>query len=157
MPPRTPHAHPSANILLVDDNANGLAARRAVLNELGHNIFTASSGAQALEKFSSQQIDLVVTDYKMPRMDGLELIARLRKLAPALPLVLISGFADTLGLNEESTGADVVIQKSNNEVAHLVRAIGRLLGGKNATGRQTRKPAATAVPPANTKAKKQGA
>ena len=157
MPPRHAHAIQSANILLVDDNANGLAARRAVLDELGHNIVTASSGAQALEKFAAQQIDLVVTDYKMPRMDGLEFIARLRKLAPALPLVLISGFADTLGLNEASTGADVVIQKSNNEVAHLVRAIGRLLSSKNGAGRHSRKPAGSAPATTAPKTKKQGA
>jgi len=68
-----------------------------------------------------------VTDYKMPRMDGVELIARLRKHAPGLPVILISGFVDALGLNEDNTGADAVIQKSANEVSHLVRSVGRLL------------------------------
>jgi CheY-like chemotaxis protein len=90
-------------ILLVDDNANGLAARRSVLEELG---------------------------YKMPRMDGLELIDRLRKHTPGLPIVLISGYVDTLGMNEASTGADVVIQKSANEVSHLIRSVNRLLRRK---------------------------
>ena len=151
MPSRTlSSANHHANILLVDDNANGLAARRAVLNELGHNIVTASSGSQALEKFAAQDFDVVVTDYKMPRMDGLELIIRLRKLSPTLPLILISGFADTMGLNEASTGADIVIQKSNNEVAHLVRAIGRLLGKK------VRKPAGSVALPGTAKTKKHG-
>jgi CheY-like chemotaxis protein len=114
----------------VDDNANGLSARKSVLEELGHRIVTASSGAEALEQFSHLKFDLVVTDYKMPRMDGLELIARLRKLAPELPIVLISGFVDALGLSEDSTGADVVIQKSANEVSHLVRSVNRLLRRK---------------------------
>jgi two-component system response regulator HydG len=115
-------------ILLVDDNANGLAARKSVLEELGFSIVTCTSGADALEQFSSRDaFDLVVTDYKMPRMDGLELIGRLRKHTPSLPIVLISGYVDTLGLNEASTGADVVIQKSANEVSHLIRAVNRLL------------------------------
>ena len=127
-----------ARILLVDDNANGLAARRSVLEELGHRIVTANSGGDALEQFTAHRFDLVVTDYKMPKMDGLELIVRLRKQSPELPIVLISGYVDTLGLNEASTGADVVIQKSSHEVSHLVRSVNRLLRRKPAP----RKPAA---------------
>src|SRR5258708_30194211 len=88
-----------ARILLVDDNANGLAARRSVLEELGHRIMTATSGGDALEQFSEHKFDMVVTDYKMPRMDGLELIGRLRPQSPNLPLLLISGYVDTLALS----------------------------------------------------------
>ena len=127
-----------ARILLVDDNANGLAARKSVLEELGYRIVTCTSGADALEQFAASKFDLVVTDYKMPRMDGLELIVGLREIAPDLPVILISGFVDSLGLNEECTGADVVIQKSANEVSHLVRAVARLLRKK-----PVKKPAAS--------------
>lgn len=124
------------SILLVDDNAHGLRARKMVLEELGYKIVTASNGRDALEQFTPHSFKLVVTDYKMPHMDGLELIANLRKREPDLPIVLISGFADTLGLNEENTNANVVIQKSANEVSHLVRAVSRLMRAKPA-----RKPA----------------
>jgi CheY-like chemotaxis protein len=125
-------------ILLVDDNANGLAARKSVLEELGYSIVTCTSGADALEQFTSHDpFDLVVTDYKMPRMDGLELIGRLRKHTPGLPIVLISGYVDTLGMNEASTGADVVIQKSANEVSHLIRAVNRLLRRKPVKAQST--------------------
>jgi CheY-like chemotaxis protein len=119
-------------ILLVDDNVSGSTARKTVLEELGHKISVSSSGADALEQFSKQKFDLVVTDYKMPRMDGLELIVRLREAEPGIPIVLVSGFVDTLGMNEASTGADAVIQKSANEVTHLVRAVSRLLRKKPA-------------------------
>jgi CheY-like chemotaxis protein len=115
---------------LVDDNLNGSTARKTVLEELGHKIHMASSGAEALEQFSQHKFDLVVTDYRMPRMDGLELIVRLRKDQPEILIVLVSGFVDTLGLNEATTGADAVIQKSANEVTHLVRAVNRLLRRK---------------------------
>jgi CheY-like chemotaxis protein len=118
------------SILLVDDNKLGLSARKCVLEELGHRIATAANGVDALELFASAKFDLVVTDYKMPRMDGLELIAGLRKTSPELPVILISGFVDSLGLSEENTGADVVIQKSANEVSHLVRSVARLLRRK---------------------------
>src|SRR5579872_4851837 len=120
----------SSRILLVDDNANGLSARRCVLEELGHRVTTASSAADALEQFNGHKYDLLVTDYKMPRMDGIELIARVRKQSPAMPIILLSGFVDALGLSENNTGADVVIQKSANEVSHLVRSVGRLLRRK---------------------------
>lgn len=121
---------PHVRILLVDDNANGRTARRAVLEELGHRVVTAANGSDGLDEFHAHKFDMVVTDYKMPRMDGLELIAHLRKEVPTLPIVLLSGFVDTLGLSESSTGADAVIQKSANEVSHLIRAINRLLRRK---------------------------
>jgi len=117
-------------LLLVDDNVSGSTARKTVLEELGHKIHVASNGADALEQFSQHKFDLVVTDYRMPRMDGLELIVLLRKQQPEIRIVLVSGFVDTLGLNEATTGADAVIQKSANEVTHLVRAVNRLLRRK---------------------------
>src|SRR5215471_1632392 len=141
-------ATPAARILLVDDNPNGLCARKQVLEELGHRITTASNGPDALEQFTRHKFDLVVTDYKMPRMDGGELITKLRKLSPELPIVLVSGFVDALGLSEASTGADVVIQKSANEVSHLVRAVSRLLRRK-----PSKKPVAGEGSPARAKRK----
>lgn len=98
-----------------------------MLEELGHRVATACSAAEALELCGKQSFDVVVTDYKMPKMNGVELISRLRKSHPSTSVILISGFTDTLGLDEASTGADVVLQKSNNEVPQLIRAVGRLL------------------------------
>jgi hypothetical protein len=60
-------------------------------------------------------------------MNGVELIGRLRKLHPATAVILISGFTETLGLDEAGTGADIVLQKNNNEVPQLIRAVNRLL------------------------------
>ena len=117
----------SASILIVDDNMMGLAARRSVLEELGYHVHTCSSPRDALEQCRHGRFDLVVTDYKMPNMDGVEFIRELRKQYPAMPIILISGFTDTLGLNEATTGADAVIQKSAHEVGHLIRAVNRLV------------------------------
>ena len=119
--------NPRGRILLVDDNSLGLAARRSVLEELGHKVQTSGTPAEALDLCGKQRFDVVVTDYKMPKMDGIEFIGRLRKLHPTSAVILISGFTDTLGLNEANTGADVVLQKSNHEVTHLVRSVNRLL------------------------------
>ena len=123
---------PSSNnllgrILIVDDNSLGLAARRSVLEELGHKVSTCSAPHEALELCGKQRFDVVVTDYKMPKMNGLEFIGRLKKQHPQIAVVLISGFTDTLGLNEANTGADVVMQKSAHEVSLLIRSVNRLL------------------------------
>lgn len=123
-------------ILLVDDNSLGLAARRSVLEELGHEVLTSGTAADALELCGKHAFDVVVTDYKMPKMNGIELIVRLRKLHPAMSVILISGFTDTLGLDEASTGADIVLQKSNNEVGQLIRAVNRLLRKQQPPKRQ---------------------
>lgn len=120
----------SPRILLVDDNSLGLTARKSVLEELGYAIVTAAGAHEALEHLSGARFDLIVTDYKMPRMDGLELIRKIRAEQIDAPIILLSGFADTLGLNESNTGADLVIQKSANEIPHLVRAVQRLIRRK---------------------------
>jgi CheY-like chemotaxis protein len=117
----------SGRILLLDDNSMGLSARRSVLEELGHKVTTSGAPHDALELCGKQRFDIVVTDYKMPKMNGVEFITRVRKQLPAACVILISGFTDTLGLNEANTGADVVIQKSSHEVSHLIRSVNRLL------------------------------
>jgi len=123
-------ASSSRLILLVDDHSLGLAARKAVLEEAGYKVVAAASAAEALEAFSKRHFDLLVTDYRMPRMNGIELIRRIREQREDLPVILVSGVADALGLAESNTGANVVIQKSANEVTHLVRAVDRLLQRK---------------------------
>jgi CheY-like chemotaxis protein len=135
-------------ILLVDDNRQGLIARKSLLQELGYNIFTATSGDEALELLSKHNFDVVVTDFKMPRMDGVELIKRIRSAQAGARIILLSGFVEPLGLTEQSTGADVVIVKSAGEVGQLTRSVKRLLSEPPA-----RKPAGSADAPARAKAR----
>ena len=140
MPNSSSSSNFSGRILLLDDNNMGLAARRSVLEELGHKVVTCGAPHDALELCGKQRFDVVVTDYKMPKMNGVEFITRLRKQHPAIHVILISGFTDTLGLDEANTGADVVIQKSSHEVSHLIRSVNRLLRKQQ---HPSRKPAAS--------------
>ncbi|HYI96855.1 MAG TPA: response regulator [Bryobacteraceae bacterium] len=114
-------------ILLVDDNQNGLLARKSVLQEHGYVVHACSAPEDALVEFSEQPFDLIVTDYRMPKMTGAQLIEQIRMTHPALPIVLISGVVDVLGLSEKTTGANIVIPKNSTEVTHLLRAVKRLL------------------------------
>lgn len=117
----------AARILLIDDNRNGLMVRKTVLEEQGYETEIASNGEDGLSKFQSHSFDLVVTDYRMPKMNGKEVIAEIRKVKKDMPVILVSGMVDPLGLNEQNTGADAVVAKTNNEVSHLLRAVTRLL------------------------------
>ena len=115
------------NILLVDDNRDGLLVRRSLLEEIGCCVQIAVNGEEGLKLFQLAKFDVVVTDYRMPGMNGGELIQRIRMLDPQARIILLSGFVEPLGLTEENTGADAVIAKSANEPAHLVRSVKRLL------------------------------
>lgn len=117
----------NATILLVDDNKDGLMVRRSLLEELGFRVEISANAEEALKLVAVSRFDLIVTDYKMPRMSGTELIERIRKIHPEARVILLSGFAEPLGLNEQNTGADSVIAKSVHEPVHLVRTIKRLL------------------------------
>jgi CheY-like chemotaxis protein len=120
-------AHSTPNILLVDDNHDGLLVRRSLLEEMGCTVQLAVNGEEGLKLFQAGRFDVVVTDYRMPRMNGGELIQRIRLLDPNMRIILLSGFVEPLGLTEQSTGADAVLAKSGNEAAHLVRTVKRLV------------------------------
>jgi CheY-like chemotaxis protein len=120
-------AEAPAVILLVDDNRDGVLARRSVLEELGYKVVPACCGSDALQLLEQQNFDLVITDYKMSPVDGMQLIAQLRERNFRNPIILLTGFADSLGLSPKTTGADVVLQKSANEIANLLRHTKRLL------------------------------
>jgi CheY-like chemotaxis protein len=129
-------------ILLVDDNRDGLLVRRSLLEEVGCRVQIAINGEEGLKLFETEKFDVVVTDYRMPRMDGAELIKRIRSLDPGARVILLSGFVEPLGLTEQNTGADAVIAKSSNEPAHLVRSVKRLVN------RAIRKPPSSQKVPA---------
>jgi CheY-like chemotaxis protein len=67
----------------VDDEAAALAVRCLVLSSAGYEVLTAADGAAALEIFSCVQVDLVITDYRLPRLTGTQLAAEMKRLKPA--------------------------------------------------------------------------
>jgi signal transduction histidine kinase/ActR/RegA family two-component response regulator len=81
------------SLLLVDDEDLVRFATAELLRELGHQVFEAASGAEALERLGDGlTVDAVITDYKMPRMDGAELARRIREHQPGLPVLIITGY-----------------------------------------------------------------
>jgi CheY-like chemotaxis protein len=117
---------PVPRVLLVDDNRDGLVVRTLLLQEAGFQVQAVACANEAVDLFSSTRFDVVVTDYRMPGMNGAELIQRLRAHGANTRFIVLSGFVEPLGLTEANTGADAVIAKSANEGAHLVRWVKRL-------------------------------
>jgi len=83
-----------ASVLLVDDEENILNSLRRVLRGEAYSVQIANGGAQALEILRSQPIDLVISDARMPGMDGATLLAEVQKHWPATMRILLTGFAD---------------------------------------------------------------
>jgi PAS domain S-box-containing protein len=82
-------------ILLVDDDVLVSMNSAYMLMDLGHSVLEASSAARALELMESDpQFDVMVTDYAMPTMNGLDLATRIRRIKPKLPIVLATGYAE---------------------------------------------------------------
>ena len=83
----------SFRILLVDDDQRLLALLDDTLASIGYTTSNVSSGNEALFLLSKKVYDLVITDISMPEMDGLELLSRIRKNYPKLPVIFITGVA----------------------------------------------------------------
>lgn len=81
-------------ILLVDDEANVLNSLRRLLRPGGYEIHTAESGEAALAQLANLQADLVVSDMRMPGMNGAELLAQVRSRWPATMRILLTGYSD---------------------------------------------------------------
>jgi len=80
-----------ARILAVDDEDSLRRLLTAVLERAGHEVTTASDGFEAVRLVDAEPFDLVVTDLIMPGMEGIQTIQQLRRLAPELKIIAISG------------------------------------------------------------------
>jgi PAS domain S-box-containing protein len=85
---------PRRNILAVDDDPLVLSNLVAMLEDLDQRVTPVSSAAEALRVFARAAPDLVITDFAMPQMSGLQLADAIRKRDPSLPVVLTTGFAE---------------------------------------------------------------
>ncbi len=94
LPVTGPDKAAASTVLCVDDEVNILAALKRVLRSDGHIVLTATSGAEALEMLERLPIDLVISDMRMPGMDGAQLLEQVHLRWPSVVRILLTGFAD---------------------------------------------------------------
>jgi two-component system NtrC family response regulator len=79
-------------ILVVDDEINYLTVMEALLGEAGYEVVTAPSAIEALKIVAAADLDLVLTDMKMPKMSGIELLDEVARLYPDLPVIIMTAY-----------------------------------------------------------------
>ena len=115
----------SATLLYVDDDFLIGLSTTTLLEDLGHTVIHANSGAKALEVLqSSRDVDLMITDYAMPGMNGMQLSEAARKLRPGLPILLATGYADL----PDGAGLDLPRLSKPYQQHQLAEHIAALLG-----------------------------
>ena len=117
----------AARVLVADDEDSIRRLLVLALSDAGYDVSTASDGVEAFQKFQAADVDLLVTDLKIGRMDGYELCKRVRQTS-ALPIVVISGYlmADEPSRSVDSSlDADALVRKPFDvtELVGLVRGL----------------------------------
>jgi DNA-binding NtrC family response regulator len=78
-------------ILVVDDDASGRSLLSILLMHEGYDVFEAGDGLEAVDELRKRHFDMVISDYHMPRFDGMQLLAICRLLWPETAVVMVSG------------------------------------------------------------------
>lgn len=99
-------------ILVIDDEEPFRETIKLFLEDEHFNIITASSGEEGLSLFKKEQPDIVITDLKMPKMNGLEVLTHLKSLNPKVPIIILTAFDDVpLTIEAMKLGAFDIISK----------------------------------------------
>ncbi len=114
-------------ILIVDDEVNSLKVLAAALSNEEFSVETARSAEEALSMFQGRHYDLVISDYKMPGMDGEQLLEKVKTQAPEIPFILLTAYGTIeLAVNAMRKGAYTYLTKPVN-LDHLESVVGDVL------------------------------
>jgi CheY-like chemotaxis protein len=116
------------HVLFVEDDEDQLKVIPRVLQLMGYTVTAVSGATDALEYLAKSPglVEVVVTDFDMPGLSGVELAERLNRLAPDLPVILVSGRRSALTAAELAGNIRIVVLKPYNG-DDLARAIGQVL------------------------------
>ncbi len=113
-----------ATVLVVDDERNMLSTVESILRSDGLDAVLARTGQEALEVLSNKSVQLIVSDARMPGMDGFQLLAETRQKYPGIPFVMVTAYATPkLAVQAVKSGAVDYIAKpfEPEELLHLIR------------------------------------
>src|SRR5438093_2367638 len=115
---------PAEKILVVDDEQSMAQFMAIVLRKEGYQVSTVQNGRDALEKVKTDGLDVVITDIRMPGMDGIQLLQGIKKYDPSLPVVIMTAYASQQSaIDAVNLGAFQYLIKDakNDEIKRVVR------------------------------------
>ena len=115
-----------ANVLIVDDDEIIRLAEGRIIEQAGHTPIFAGDGATAVEMYKENDIALVITDLRMPKMDGLTLIRNILFFDPEAAIIAVSSMAQHLDAAEESGAVVGLVKPVGQE--DLIETIEEILG-----------------------------
>ena len=120
-----PEAGAPATLLCVDDEPNILASLRRLFRGKGYRVLVAESGAEGLQVLQTERVDLVISDMRMPEMDGARFLAQVRQHWPDSVRVLLTGYSDIQSIQDAINCGEIYryITKpwDDNDIVLLVR------------------------------------
>ncbi|ANM07167.1 sensor histidine kinase/response regulator hybrid protein (plasmid) [Rhizobium phaseoli] len=122
LPQRDDDAQRGLRIVAVDDDGLVLMNTTLMLEDLGHTVFEAMAGPEALDILRKEPVDLVICDHAMPRMTGAQLAEAIRSEWPKMPIILATGYADL----PDGAGANLPRLGKPFSQAQLADAISRI-------------------------------
>jgi CheY-like chemotaxis protein len=120
-------------VLAVEDSFQAMALLRTMLTDLGvHEVYTAKDGKEALDflDMCEDMVDVVLCDWRMPRMSGLDLLRQVRTVDPTVPFLMVTGAADKDAvLAAKASGVTGYIKKpfSKDELGKKLKVVARVL------------------------------
>lgn len=132
---------PKKIILCVDDNEQELSVLKFMLATNGYRVMSANNGAEAIDIFADMAVDLVLSDYAMPQMNGDQLVGRLKQIASHVPMILLG---DPQKMGDQMHGADALLAKKTCSPQELLERIkvmsARKRGPRKGTTRMSAQP-----------------
>jgi DNA-binding NtrC family response regulator len=131
----------SVSVLIVDDEQMMRSLLEKILSREGYKIHAVEDGVAALEYIKEHHVDMIISDMKMPRMDGFELLGIVKKEHPHIGVIIMTAYGDTYTVKDALLlGADEYVTKpfKSYEISLVVeRAYWRILSSSDHTTRKT--------------------
>ncbi|MEW5913425.1 MAG: sigma-54 dependent transcriptional regulator [Thermodesulfobacteriota bacterium] len=145
--PAGPQPQPGA-IMVVDDEVPTLKSLRRILEKQGHRVSTYSNPVRALELLAEQSFDVLISDLRMPHLDGLELLERAKLAAPEMEVIIITGYASLDGAVEATKKGAYHFLAKPFTPEELRQRVDQALAQKRLRERARRPPAGQGTPAA---------
>ncbi len=132
----------SISILIVDDETMMRSLLEKILARDGYKVMAVQDGEKALEMLETEKVDIVISDMKMPGMDGFELLKVVKQKFPGIAVIIMTAYGDTYTVKDALIlGADEYLTKpfKSYEISLVVeRAYWRLLSEKQGAAKESK-------------------